>query len=245
MTPYARTVLTGLLLFIFLLAFVFAVLASAELAMLVPQGGGRCELKFPKWLGCAIANHENLAGGLIGAAGTLFAGWIAWTAIQMQVAADERRAQADREEVESVLKSDVDNFAEALGAVWEVLEGYEVSDGPETNRQKIESIAYGIEIVSKKSWLSTSRRMVEVLGWDRRRKYEALFDSLGSLGAFKDADSINVDEVLSRVAEVAIDFQLVDSDTQVYFEGRFQRAGKAWSVGQTVSFMAGLETNNR
>jgi hypothetical protein len=32
-----------------------------------------------------MAEHENLAGGLIGAGGALFAGWLAWSAIREQI----------------------------------------------------------------------------------------------------------------------------------------------------------------
>jgi hypothetical protein len=41
--------------------------------------------QFPKWVGCMIAAHEGLAGGLIGAGGALFAGWLAWSAVREQI----------------------------------------------------------------------------------------------------------------------------------------------------------------
>jgi len=60
---------------------VTGILLMAETWMNVgPNLPSRCLLQFPKWFGCALANHENLAGGLIGASGTIFAGWIAWRA---------------------------------------------------------------------------------------------------------------------------------------------------------------------
>jgi hypothetical protein len=31
-----------------------------------------------EWLGCAMAAHEELSAGLIGAAGALFSGWLAF-----------------------------------------------------------------------------------------------------------------------------------------------------------------------
>jgi hypothetical protein len=51
-------------------------------------------LHFWQWTGCAMAAHEGLAGGLIGAAGALFAGWLAFTAVQEQID-EERRARID------------------------------------------------------------------------------------------------------------------------------------------------------
>jgi hypothetical protein len=42
------------------------------------------------WLGCAMAAHENLAGGLIGGGGALFAAWLAGSVVREQIQ-DERR----------------------------------------------------------------------------------------------------------------------------------------------------------
>jgi hypothetical protein len=50
-----------------------------------------------QWLGCAMAAHEGLAAGLIGAAGALFAGWLAFDAIQEQLL--EERERDDRRRV--------------------------------------------------------------------------------------------------------------------------------------------------
>jgi len=38
------------------------------------------------WLGCAIAAHETLAGGLIAAAGALFGAWLAYSGLKEQIA---------------------------------------------------------------------------------------------------------------------------------------------------------------
>jgi hypothetical protein len=53
----------------------------------------RCSLQFPKWFGCALANHESLAGAMIGAAGTVFAGWIAWRAAIRTIEHQRRPSQ--------------------------------------------------------------------------------------------------------------------------------------------------------
>ena len=56
-----------------------------------------CSVNLSKlqWLGCAMAAHEGLAAGLIGVAGALFAGWLAFDAVQEQIRA-EARIEADR-----------------------------------------------------------------------------------------------------------------------------------------------------
>jgi hypothetical protein len=50
----------------------------------------------PKWLGCTMAAHENLAGGLLGAGGALFAAWLAYTATQLQIQKAELEARRSR-----------------------------------------------------------------------------------------------------------------------------------------------------
>jgi hypothetical protein len=116
---------------------------------------------------------------MVAAGAAIFAGWLAWSAVQFQIAAEERRAAADRVEVEQVLQGDLDHFAEGLGAVWKILERFDPNEGGENNRNKLEGITYGIEHLTKDTWLSSSRQMVTMLGWRRRRDYERLFADLG------------------------------------------------------------------
>lgn len=104
-----------------------------------------------------MAAHENLAGGLIASAAALIAGWMAWKAVQMQIAAEHLRTAADRIEVERVLRRDIYNLAEALAAVWKVLDGFEVATNPSVNRSKLNAIAHGMEAICNERWISTSR----------------------------------------------------------------------------------------
>jgi hypothetical protein len=91
MKRWHQTALLALSIFVFIVA----VLALAQMG-----AATRCALQFPKWIGCVLASHENLAGGLIGAGGTLLAGWIAWMAVHKELAftaandATERKLQA-------------------------------------------------------------------------------------------------------------------------------------------------------
>jgi hypothetical protein len=41
--------------------------------------------QWPKWIGCAMSAHQDLAGGLIGSAGALLAAIAAWLAVQRQI----------------------------------------------------------------------------------------------------------------------------------------------------------------
>lgn len=50
----------------------------------------KCELQFPKIIGCTIGSYETLAGSLMGAGGALLAAWIAWRLIRGQIAEQKR-----------------------------------------------------------------------------------------------------------------------------------------------------------
>jgi hypothetical protein len=71
-----------------LVAAIIALLAFA--AAWTPEGQLRCfadiaHSQFPKWLGCAIATHEALAGSLIAVVGALFGAWLAFGGLQDQI----------------------------------------------------------------------------------------------------------------------------------------------------------------
>ena len=70
-----------------------AVLAAADGWMIIKDGAQRCGAQFPKWLGCVVANHENLSGGLIAAGGALFAAWVAWHAVMDQIESEKELAR--------------------------------------------------------------------------------------------------------------------------------------------------------
>jgi hypothetical protein len=233
----SKAVLTGALLIVL----VYAILAGADLAMNVPQGAAQCALKFPKWLGCVVANHENLAGGLIGGAGTLFAGWLAWTAVSLQIAENQRQQEADRREVEEVLVGDVDNIADAIGAVWKVLETIDENDTEEQAAAKLAAVTQGIGYATGGAWINTSREMIQALGWRRRREYTGLFDALEALGNFTNPVVSDVGSIVYAVRLAASYCQSISPDTDCYFENRFWGSAKAWSWGYSVLVTAGMD----
>jgi hypothetical protein len=64
----------------------YAVMALANLWPLYRK----CDWQFLTIFSCLLGARENLAGGVIGAAGALMAAWLAWVAIQKQIAAQQR-----------------------------------------------------------------------------------------------------------------------------------------------------------
>jgi hypothetical protein len=141
--PQLRRWLQGVLIATGSLGFSTLILASA-----VAWGPQRekCQLSFPSIIGCAVGSYENLSGGLLAASAALFAGWMAWTAVQLQMSAEERRATADRLEAERLLLSDMDWIAETLAAMWKVLEAADANIYRESSpklqelRQQIDAV---------------------------------------------------------------------------------------------------------
>jgi hypothetical protein len=210
----------------------------AALAAALAWGPHNCKAAFPMVIGCALGSYEGLAGGMIAAGAALIGGWLAWSAVQRQIDTEERRATADRTEVEKVLQDDIDKFAEGLAAIWKILDGMNISQA--TDRTKLEGVIYGIEQISKDTWLATSRKMVTTLGWDRRRDYEELFARLERLGRYRNIDGFDVNSALDAARNVSVLFESLNPESAQYFEGLWRRSPKAWSLGYTIERMAGV-----
>jgi hypothetical protein len=190
------------------------------------------------WLG--------FTGSVIGAVVALIAAIIAWTAIQRQISAEERRAKADRVEVENLLQGEMERIAEALAAIWRVLEvmdRHENDDhlGKLDEQQARVGITHGIEQLTRGSSINTGLSMASVLGWERRKLYELVYKGLEQVGDLAAATPFDVWELLTAVKSASIDVRLVRPETWDYFTGLFERAGKAWSLGEAVLYQAGME----
>ncbi len=189
-----------------------------------------------------MGHYEGLTGGMLAAGTALFAGWLAWSAVQVQIAAEEKRATAERVEVEQVLQGDLNNFGEGLSSIWKILLAI---DAPppiplRDARDLLEGVVYGIERIDNADWLITSRQMVEKLGWERRRYYNELFQGIERLGQFRNIDNFDVGEALSVVRSVSNYFELLRPDTARFFEGLWRGSPKAWTLGYAISVHAGL-----
>jgi hypothetical protein len=215
------------------------IVTVAVLAAALAWGPHHCKPAFPMVIGCALGSYESLAAGIIASAAALLAGWLAWSAVQAQIEAEAKRAVADRVEVEEILKQDIDIFADGLAAIWRILDGLD-EEGAEVDRTKLEGVIYGIEVIAKENWLSSSRRMVTVLGWERRRTYEQLFDGLEGLRRFRNIDDFDVPAALTVVRSVSNDFEFVQPKTAEYFQGLWRRSPKAWDLGYAIARQAGL-----
>lgn len=81
----SRTV-QGILLGAGILTAIIGVLALADAG-----APSHCAFQSSIWLGCILAAREGLAGGLIGAGGAIFAGWLAWTGVRRTIGCSAHR----------------------------------------------------------------------------------------------------------------------------------------------------------
>lgn len=235
-----KRLLQGLVLGLLMVISSGLILASA-----VAWGPHSCGLVFIKVIGCAIGSYENLSGGLLAADAAIFAGWLAWSAVQVQVSAEERRATADRSEIENVLAIDVDDRADGLAAVWrllECLENPENIDDLEVRSTKLEAVVFGINQITTKQWLDPAKEMVTSLGWSRRRLYQGLFAALEQLRTFIEDAEFDASRAEGAVRDAANWFEaLLPADREDYFDGLPGRSPKAWPLAYAIQVRAGLD----
>jgi hypothetical protein len=230
-----KTTAQFLILLFGLPLFTFLVLALAQWG-----SGSSCHWQFPKWFGCVLGDHDSLAAGLIGAAGALFAAWIAWTAVQRQINADRERALADREEAERLLSQELTDFAKALAAALRRLAALSEDASYERSVAVREAAAYMAEHVSRKEPIANYQAMADALSWHRRIEYGILLRGLDELRQFKQPETILVrhQEALSLMRQLANAFMLCLPNTSCYFEGLFLGSAKAKSLADIVEEIA-------
>ena len=96
---------------------IIGVLAAAQAG-----SDGNCALVFPKWVGCVLAAHQALAGGLIAGGGALFAGWLAWSAVRDQDLASRGRAAAGERQTFETLQRELGPLLELWNMIWRIVE---------------------------------------------------------------------------------------------------------------------------
>jgi len=130
-----RLILLALIIAIWLAAIIIGVLAFAHAWAPEEAKVARCFVdiassQFPKWLGCAMAAHQNLAGGLMGGGGALLAAWIAASIVREQINDDRRR---ERQARQHEIKREINALTASRNALedaqhtfwdqWEVMRG--------------------------------------------------------------------------------------------------------------------------
>jgi hypothetical protein len=212
------------------------------LAAALAWGPHQCKAAFPMIIGCAMGSYESLAGGMLAAGTALFAGWLAWSAVQIQIATAEKRATAERIEVEAVLQDDLDRLAEGLSSIWKILLAIDMPPplSPDNVGELLEGVRYGIDNIANADWIDTSRTMAQSLGRGRRRYYNWLFEGIERLGQFRNIDNFDAIGALNAVRSVSDYFELLRPETARFFIGLWRRSPKAWTLGYAISVRSGL-----
>jgi hypothetical protein len=225
-----------------LLALCFIVFVYLVLALAEAGGVAGCHWAFPRWFGCVLYVHETLAAGLIVAAGALIAAWIAWTAVQLQINAEQERMTAERKEAERLLGEDLSDYAEGMAAAWRLLVAIpDPLPEPGAWEGTRQAVAYMAERLSRPDQIANYQAMAEILGWDQRRRYVALIKGLARLAQFSTSDSIkDPNEVLNVIRNLADEFEYCLPQTSKYFVGLWRRSPKAMSFADFVKYIAGL-----
>jgi hypothetical protein len=168
----------------------------------------RCILQFPKWIGCATANHESLAGALVGATGTIFAGWLAWRAAVYTVL-NQRRPQI---QALAIVISELSPFLLLYVEVWRIIDraAFESPAIQENGVHLIQTIAPQQEAIDRLS--SYVEKYHPVLEPHRSR---ALSDVIESLARVVRATEREVTKGQNKLWLLSIRTQLTFFESQV------------------------------
>ncbi len=184
----------------------------------------------PGWFGCALANHENLAGGCF----TIVAALLAWAAVQEQL----RAAIADRQVARTKLIEELEWDAEIVGAAWGVASRFEDNAPDEEKERRKQAVQYACEKISQPNRISRYRQMVALLSWDERLHFETLLTYLEALQQL-DWGRFWYHDAIEQFSNMAWAFELLIPSAADYFKDLPRRWPKAMSGGDLVRRMAG------
>jgi hypothetical protein len=131
-----RRVSTAISLGLVLIGIVVLLLAFVD-SYSINEVFGHCspslsKSKWPLYLGCVMAAHEGLAGGLIGAAGALFAAWLAYEAIQEQLSIEDTRRLQRQDDAKAVATMSIAPPIQAAAAALAEIEAARKVEGEAT-----------------------------------------------------------------------------------------------------------------
>jgi hypothetical protein len=105
----------------------------------------------------------------------------------------------------------------------------------------VEGVIYGLQTISERNRIITSRRMVAVLGWKRRRLYDEMLDSLDDVRRFESKVTPEIYELLTAIKLLATRLIVLNPDVEQYFEGLFWGSPKAWALSFAIQLRSGLD----
>jgi len=128
-----------------LIIIVVGILSFAD-SFAINEAGRRCatnfgKSKWPMHIGCAMAGHEDLAAGLLGGAGALFAAWLAFDAIQEQLTEERQRRLRQQSEAKATAVMGITQLVRmAAATLWSIEQALKADDTAQltANDQEIE-----------------------------------------------------------------------------------------------------------
>ena len=181
----------------FLGGFVFVMLWLADTYDSDPKTYCSPSLWLWQWLGCVMAAREDLAAGLIGFAGVLFAGWLAFTAVQEQIDQEQTlRREAEAKESEERVRDERDAKDVAIfalsrivanaGAAFVLLDKAVSAGDPISQKGTVENFRKGEGIVGAMEDALKSTLLLEIskeLNVKDRIRYLAIIEGLANFAS--------------------------------------------------------------
>lgn len=208
----------------------FSLLALADQHVQAPLK--TCRFGFG-WIGCVLANHENLAGACF----TLVAALVAWAALQEQL----REGQSERRAARAALLVELKEHAETFSSAWSVLEGLEDNADHEKLSRGKEAVQYACREVSSVDAISSYRQMALLLSWEERMHFETLLRQLEQLQRIDWDSEAWQHAVRWHFQEMSFLFEGLVPETSEHFENFSRRTPRAMSTGDYVKRIAGIE----
>jgi hypothetical protein len=118
MRPAVRRIIWAFVIGAVLIAVVISLLTYADTFDLGERAGRCGSSQWRAYVGCAMAAHEDLAAGLFGGAGALFAAWLAFDAIQEQLGEEQERRRRQQIEAKKAAVASLTRVVASAGAAF-------------------------------------------------------------------------------------------------------------------------------
>jgi hypothetical protein len=182
-TPIKRRVAWGLGIALALILIVLGTLALADIYQL--EDMKRCaptiwKQKWPMWLGCVLAAQQDLAAGLIGGAGALFAAWLAFDAVQEQLAEERNRQLRRQAEAKVVATLCITQSVHAAASALFAISHGQRAGGAVQQAKSDEAIAVATNYLRSTLDSFMLREVFRDLGLDDRLIYLTILETLNT-----------------------------------------------------------------
>ncbi len=178
-----RRIIWAALIGVVLIATAISLLIYADTFDLGEHAGRCATSQWWAYIGCAMAAHEDLAAGLFGGAGALFAAWLAWEAVQAQLGEERDRRRRQQVEAKAAAVTIITDVIKGAATLLKMFETALNADEPQQGKvdQTIEQLVEQIRLVVDSFMVRESARD---LGARDRMLYLGIVGTLYAVGNF-------------------------------------------------------------